>query len=87
MLWHLKKCSRNRNGLIPSKAHAVERKPVSHMLDCRAWPDSCTDFPGCTRCEQLLIFDSPMLMPPIHTTPIDLPSRERKMELQPIEYI
>lgn len=87
MLRHLKECSRNRSGLTLSKTHAVGRKPISHMLDCRAWPDSCTDFPGCTRCEQLLVVDSPMLMPPTRATPIDLPSREREMELQPTEYI
>lgn len=87
MLRHLKKCGRNRSGLIPGKTHTVGRKPVSYVLDYRAWPDSCTNFLGCARCEQLLIIDFPMPVPPTNVTPIDLPSRKRKMEFQPIEHV
>ncbi|MDQ0748646.1 hypothetical protein QF034_002877 [Streptomyces africanus] len=87
MLWHLKKCSRNRSGLALRKTHAVGRNPVSYMLDYRAGPGSRTDFPRCTRCEKLLIVEFPMAMPPIHATPINLPSNEGEVEFQPVEYI
>ncbi|KAF2780208.1 hypothetical protein STPH1_4878 [Streptomyces sp. OM5714] len=64
MLRHLEQCSCDRHNLTATVIHTVGRNAIRHRLDYRDQFDSRTDFSGFTRCEQLIITDPPMLVPP-----------------------
>ncbi|MEU8949981.1 hypothetical protein [Streptomyces sp. NPDC048489] len=57
------------------------------MLDRSSRLDSSTDFSRRSTSKQLLVVEFPVLVDALRMTPIDLPSSEMEVQLNPVEYV